>query len=59
MKSPTTTGTAVHHSTGDRLFVFSVYAFLGLLMLGMIVPFINVLAVASHILLCDCQEEPS
>lgn len=46
MKSPTTTGATLHHSTGDRIFTFAVYTFLGFLMLGMIVPFINVLAVA-------------
>src|SRR5688500_6267612 len=46
MKSPTTTGTDMHRSRGDRVFTIAVYVFLGFLMLGMIVPFINVLAVA-------------
>lgn len=45
--SPSTTGaTELHRTGGDRIFIVSVYVFLAILMLMMIVPFINVLAVA-------------
>lgn len=46
MKSPTATGTDMHGTSGDRVFKISVYVLLVTLMLAMIVPFINVLAVA-------------
>lgn len=44
--SPTNTGDTGHSSNSDRVFSIAVYVFLAVLMLGMIVPFINVLAVA-------------
>jgi putative aldouronate transport system permease protein len=44
--SPTTTGDVIRHSVSDRIFNIGVYAFLAILMTMMIVPFINVLAVA-------------
>jgi putative aldouronate transport system permease protein len=44
--SPGSTGDARHSSTGDRIFGISISLFLGILMLFMIVPFINVIAVA-------------
>lgn len=44
--SPTSTGDTSHSSTSDRIFTIVVYLFLGILMLMMLVPFVNVLAVA-------------
>lgn len=46
MASPANTGATLHHTTGDRIFSRGVAIFLSLLMLAMIVPFLNVLAVA-------------
>lgn len=45
-ESPSKAKGVVRHSMGDRLFSWGVIAFLVILMLMMIVPFINVLAVA-------------
>ena len=41
-----TSGVGKHEGWGDRVFHYAVYVLLGILMLMMIVPFINVLAVA-------------
>lgn len=44
--SPTTTGDSIRHGGSDRLFSLGVIAFLAILVLMMIIPFVNVLAVA-------------
>lgn len=44
--SPTATGDSIHHTGSDRFFSFGVIAFLVILMIVTIVPFVNVLAVA-------------
>jgi len=44
--SPAATGASMGESRGDRIFSIGVYIFLGILILAMIVPFVNVLAVA-------------
>lgn len=44
--SPTTTGAQLDRTSSDRIFTISVYVFLAVLMLAMIIPFVNVLAVA-------------
>lgn len=45
--SPSNTGaTSLHRTSGDQLFSIGIYIFLSILMLAMVIPFVNVLAVA-------------